>query len=339
MGIKEIAKEAGVSKTTVSLALNGHKGVSDKTRSTILEIARKMNYRLPSERIITQTSKGFIMFARLNKHGLILNRDQSSFIMDYIDSINEAVTEAGYTFEILDHTFTTVSALTNLLSARKPKGIIILGTELDEEDVNSLQSLPFTFVVIDTQFETARCDFVDMANVNALTQAITHLVEYGHREIGMISCTTLSGNISLREQGFTLGLERANLPVNKDYFLRIKPGFKEAYQDMNAYLQTNPTLPQAFFCYNDVAALGVIKALKEHKIRIPEDISIVGFDNLPMSSMSEPRLTTIKVPNRLIGTLATELLVDKLSTKRSKEPITIQVKGTLVVRDSVMDRN
>ena len=91
MGIKEIAAEAGVSKTTVSLALNGHKGVSDETRTRILEIARRMNYRLPSERIVHQESKGFIMFARLSKHGLILNRDQSSFIVDYIDSIKEIV--------------------------------------------------------------------------------------------------------------------------------------------------------------------------------------------------------------------------------------------------------
>ena len=336
MGIKEIAREAGVSKTTVSLALNGHKGISDKTRSKVLEIARKMDYRLPSERIINQASKGFIMFARLNKHGLILNRDQSSFIMDYIDSINDAVTKAGYTFEILDHTFTSVSALTEVLSSRKPKGIIVLGTELDEGDIQSLHSLPFTFVVIDTQFESAQCDFVDMANVGALSLVIKHLVELGHETIGMISCTTISGNIILRERGFKLALEQANLPISS--FIRIQPGFKGAYNDMKKYLTQVSQLPQAFFCYNDVAALGVIKALKEQNIRIPEDISIVGFDNLPMSSMSDPRLTTVKVPNRAIGTIATELLIDKLSAKYHKEPITIQVSGKLVVRDSVMDR-
>ncbi len=336
MGIKEIAAEAGVSKTTVSLALNGHKGVSDETRARILEIARRMNYRLPSERIVHQESKGFIMFARLSKHGLILNRDQSSFIVDYIDSINDAVTKAGYTFEILDHTFTSVSALTELLSSRKPKGIIVLGTELDEDDVHNLQSLPFTFVVIDTQFESACCDFVDMANIAALTKIVNHLIDRGHKRIGMISCTTPSGNIILRERGFSLALERSGLSPAS--FLRIQPGFKGAYNDMKTYLKQENQLPEAFFCYNDVAALGVMKALKEHRIRIPEDVSIIGFDNLPMSSMSEPRLTTIKVPNRLIGTIATELLVKKLSTKHQKESITIQVNGTLVVRDSVMDR-
>lgn len=336
MGIKEIAIEAGVSKTTVSLALNGHKGVSDETRARILEIAHRMNYRLPSERTVQHVSKGFIMFARLSKHGLILNRDQSNFIVDYIDSINDAVTKAGYTFEILDHTFTTVPALTDLLSSRKPKGIIVLGTELDEYDVQDLQSLPFTFVVIDTQFESACCDFVDMANIAALSNVIDHLVDRGHERIGMISCATPSGNIILRERGFALALER--LALSPASFLRIRPGFDGAYNDMTTYLKQGDRLPEAFFCYNDVAALGVIKALKEHGIRIPEDISIIGFDNLPMSSMSEPRLTTIKVPNRLIGTLATELLVKKLSTKQRKESITIQVNGTLVVRDSVMDR-
>lgn len=338
MGIKEIADKAGVSQTTVSLALNGHKGVSHETRMKILELAKEMHYRVPGERVLTHPSKGFIMFARFRKHGLILNQDQNSFVIDYIDSINKTVCEAGYTFEIVDFQCDSVMTCIGEIQNRHPKGIIILGTELDDKDLGLLENLSLPFVVIDTFFDHATCDCVDMANVGAVYQIINYLQETGHRNIQMVTSLVKSGNVLMRERGFLLAMNELGLKSDESSFFSVEPGFNGAYESMLAYLKSGRTLPQALFCYNDIAAYGTIKAMKEMGFKVPKDISVIGFDNLPMSAMMEPHLTSIKVPNQQIGRKAAQVLLDKLASRHAGEPETVLIAGKLVVRNSVIDR-
>ncbi len=338
MGIKEIAELAGVSKTTVSLALNGQKGVSHETRMQIISLAKKMNYRVPGEREVTHPSQGFIMFARLRKHGLILNQDQSSFIMDYIDSINHIVCELGYTFEIFDHHLISMETCLQEIQGRQPKGVIILGTELSLEDVQELSHLTIPYVVLDTYFDQIACDFIDMANTTAVFYLINYLVKCGHKRIGMVTSTIKSGNILMRERGFEQALRANGISYNKEDIFKVDLGFLGAYSNMKALLLSHQELPHALFCYNDVAAFGVIKALKEAGFAIPKDISVIGFDDLPMSSMIDPHLTSIKVPNRQIGKMSAQVLLEKLSSRKTYEPISLLVNGSLVVRDTVMQR-
>lgn len=338
MGIKEIAKKAGVSKTTVSLALNGHRGVSHETRMRIIALAREMNYRVPGDRPMSSPSNGPILLARLRKHGLLLNQDQSVFIMDYIDSINKAVSAEGYQFEIFETQCSTLQGCVEEIQRRHPKGVVCIGTELDESDLEILHSCSVPFVVIDTFFDQVACDFVDMANINAVYQVINHLVSYGHVRIQMVTSSMKSGNIVLRERGFALAMAHNRLQMDEASFISVEPGFDGAYQTMKAYLDNEPLLPEALFCYNDVAAFGVIKALKEKKYRIPRDVSVVGFDDLPMAAMMEPHLTTVKIPTRRIGEKAVHVLLEKIKTKWVLEPSSWLVQGNLVVRDSVMRR-
>ncbi|MDD4647488.1 MAG: LacI family DNA-binding transcriptional regulator [Sphaerochaeta sp.] len=338
MGIKEIAEKAGVSKTTVSLALNGHRGVSHETRMRIIALAREMNYRVPGDRPMSSPSNGPILLARLKKHGLLLNQDQSVFIMDYIDSINRAVSAEGYQFEIFDSPCRTLQGCFEEIQKRHPKGVILIGTELFESDLEILHSLSVPFVVIDTFFDHVSCDFVDMANINAVYQVIDHLASYGHSKIQMVTSSMKSGNIVMRERGFTLAMDYNHLLVDASSFISVEPGFDGAYQAMKSYLATGPVLPQALFCYNDVAAFGVIKALKEKKYSIPKDVSVVGFDDLPMAAMMEPHLTTVRIPTRRIGEKAVYVLLEKIATKKMLEPSSWLVQGNLVARDSVMRR-
>ncbi len=276
MGIKEIAEKAGVSKTTVSLALNGHRGVSHETRMKIIALAREMNYRVPGDRPMSSPSNGPILLARLRKHGLLLNQDQSVFIMDYIDSINKAVSAEGYQFEIFESPCGTLQGCVEEIQKRHPKGVILIGTELFESDLEILHSLSVPFVVIDTFFDHVSCDFVDMANINAVYQVIDHLASYGHSKIQMVTSSMKSGNIVMRERGFSLAMNYNHLVMDESSFISVEPGFGGAYQAMKDYLDGEPLLPQALFCYNDVAAFGVIKALKEKKYSIPRDVSVVA---------------------------------------------------------------
>lgn len=335
MGIKEIAEQAGVSKTTVSLALNGHKGVSHQTRMNIFKLAKEMGYRVPGERTLAHPSRGFIMFARLYKHGLILNEDQNSFIMDYIDGMNQVVRESGYTFEILNYRVESVDSFIEDIVDRKPRGVVILGTELDVQDILTLRKLPIPHIVIDTYYEQIATDYVDMANIGAVYDVVEHLYQNGHTKIGMVTSKVKSGNVMMRERGFLLAVEHFNLESGKWPGLEVAPGFMGAYEDMRTLLAKQVTLPEGLFCYNDLAAFGVIKALKERGLSVPQDISIVGFDDLPMSSMMEPHLTTVRVPNRQIGRTAVKTLVERLASKKKHDPVGLLVSGSLVIRESV----
>lgn len=338
MGIKEIAAKAGVSKTTVSLALNGHKGVSHETRREIIKLAKEMNYRVPGERSYPQPQQGVIILAKLSKHGLILNEDQNTFIVNYIEGINQVVKEYGYSFEIITQKLESLTPFIAEMQEKQPKGIIILGTELSPLDIQCLEDLSYPYVIIDTYFEHLEADFINMGNIGSVYNIISYLVKRGHTDIMMVTSTVSTGNIALRERGFSLAMHEYGLPPTERSFIAVKPGFKGAYTDMLTYLQDGGHLGQALFCFNDIAAFGVIKALKEAGYSVPKDVSIIGFDNLPMSSMMEPRLTTIKIPNQRIGSLAARTIVEKIIAKPKGAPVGILVHGKLVIRESVRDR-
>lgn len=338
MSIKEIADLAGVSKATVSLALNGRKGVAHNTRMRILKIAEEIDYRIPAKRVVTNGSLGFIMFARLCKHGLILNEDQNSFIMEYINGMNRVVTKEGYTFEIFDYRASSIADFIGEVTFRKPKGVIILGTELNEEDVKELNNLPIPHLLIDTYYEQVSKDYVNMANIGALYEVVNHFSQTGHSTVGMVTSGVKSGNVLMRERGFNLAVEQLNLKLLAPP-IEVAPGFDGAYQDMKRYLEGGGVLPEGLFCYNDLAAFGVAKALKEHGLKIPDDLSIIGFDNLPMSAMMEPLLTTVKIPNQKIGELAANSIIERINNrhKESYSPLGLLVSGSLIIRESVKD--
>jgi LacI family transcriptional regulator len=338
MGIKEIAEIAGVSKTTVSLVLNGHKGISLDTRKRIIEIAHKQNYRVPADRMVSIPHKGTIIFARLHKHGLLLNSDQNPFIIDYIDGINSVIQEADYTFEIVDYHFEKSQLFTDAMNKKKPVGLIILGTELDPSEIDSLQHLSTPYIVIDTYFDQIPCDYVNMSNISVVHTIIEYLAELNHTLIDMVTSTISSGNILMRERGFTQAMNHFSLSSTKHSPIKVRPGFLGAYEDMKEFLKGAKTLPQALFCYNDVASFGVIKALKERNIRVPQDISVFGFDNLPMSAMMEPHLSTVKVPNTLIGKTAAQKVIEKIELKKETNPTVTLISGQLIKRNSVLKR-
>ncbi len=338
MGIKEIAEHAGVSSTTVSLALNGRKGVSDATRLRIAEIAEKLDYRVPSERANLTTKLGTIVFAKIRRHGLILNQDQHSFILDYIEGINKGIRNTGYSFEISTQRIQSITEFVQNINYHQPKGLIVLGTELTGDDIISLKKISVPYVVIDTYFEHIAADYVDMANVAALHEIIGHLAVTRHREIGMVTCSIKSGNVIMREKGFKLALEHYGMDSGPHSLIEVQPGFDGAYAVMSRFLNNNGKLPMALFCYNDIAAFGVIKALKEHHVLVPKDISVIGFDDLPMSSMMDARLTSYRIPNREIGSLAVSTILKRISSKAEHSPTGMLVSGKLVSRDSVIKR-
>ncbi|MDC7246580.1 MAG: LacI family DNA-binding transcriptional regulator [Sphaerochaetaceae bacterium] len=338
MGIKEIAKKANVSVTTVSLALNGRKGVSEKTRELISRIAQEEGYRVPSDREIATTDNGIILFAQLTRNGKILNKDQHHFILEYINGIQSQLASTGYTFEMISDTVLQIDLLIDRINKKCVKGVIILGTELQEDDIIAFSELNAPFVVIDTYFNSIKAHFISMNNIQGMFQIIKECREIGHTSFAMITSSIRTGNITMRERGFHLALQAYG--ISETYpLLSVQPGFLGAYEDMNRYLDTKPNLPSLLFCFNDIAAYGIIKALRHHGIGVPQEISVVGFDDISMTTMMDPQLSTVKVANHMIGRKATSALIELIDGGNPEEYTTELVSTSFILRDSVRRLN
>ena len=333
--IKDIAELANVSPATVSLALNNKPGISKATRQKILEIAQSLRDERDKQHLFTQTSRGAIRFLKIVKHGQILNRDHEVFISRYIDALEQEARQNGYNLEI--NTFNTSNiheAIAHIKDA-EINGLIVLGTELENKDLEPFESVDIPISFIDTRFNFKQFDFVDMDNIQAASQIVQHFIDHKHREIGFIGSSDSARNFELRHIGFQEALKYFELSNESAYTFFVSSTFDGAYHDMLQILKKGVKLPTALFCVNDLIAYGCIKALKEMNVKVPDDVSIIGFDDLPMSVMMAPPLTTMKVSQREIGQMAIQLLLGRIHGEFRAPTIKISIGGRLICRKSV----
>lgn len=336
--VKDVAKLAGVSATTVSLVMNGKSGISQETRTRVMQAAKTLKYSQRVARSVKGDALGTLRFLKIAKHGHTVNRDHNTFISDYIDGMSREASACGYKLEIVSFEGEPVEAIVSSLVGASVDGLIVLGTELTEQDIKLLQTLPTPLVVIDSFFDVLECNFVNMNNKDAVYKIIAYFVERGFRNIGFIASNVQTVNFQLRKDAFVEGMKAFGLNFSARDIITVDSTYEGAYQDMLSKLKNGLVVPECYFCTNDIITYGCIKALREFNVRIPQDISVIGFDNLPMSATMEPPLTTIDVSKTKIGYLAIRLL-DELIHAEDKQPaVKILVGANLVVRDSVETR-
>ncbi len=334
--IADIAKAANVSSAAVSLALSGKKGVSEENRSRILQIAKDLKYQQNKIQNLTNpSSNGTILFLRIARHGHTVNRDHDVFIADYIDGLSEGSTTFGYNMIINSFRAISVPKVIESISGIKYQGIIVLGTELSVEDFTAFEALDIPIVFIDTFQDYLQFDFVDMNNIDGIFKMVNYFVQQGYKNIGFLRSNVKTGNFRLRFEAFKGIAKFLNLKIDSESIITVDSTFNGAYEDMKEYLNTNPSLPDSLVSSNDIMAYGVIKALNEFNISVPDDISIIGFDNLPLSSIMNPPLTTIKVSKHEIGKTAIRLIHNRIHGDTNAPPVKVLIGGELIIRDSV----
>ena len=333
--IKQIAEIAKVSTATVSLALNNKPGVSPATRERVLTIAETLKRNSAAQSFNTLI-KGSVRFLKIVKHSRIVNRDHDVFIAAYIEGMDKEARKHGYNLEITHITFDQIGEFVSHLNNSSSKGLIVLGTELNARDIQGLESINVPIVVIDTTFDFIKLDFVDMNNTEALFQIVRHFVENNHRDIGLIWGEEVEArNFELRRLAFEQALKYFDLPFNPRNIITVDSTFAEACQGVLRYLKSGPKLPTALVSANDLIASACLKAFKESGIRVPQDVSIIGFDNLPMCEMLDPPLTTMRVSKQQIGETAMELLIGRINHRIGAPTLKVSVGGQLVIRKSV----
>jgi LacI family transcriptional regulator len=264
-----------------------------------------------------------------------VNRDHTVFISDYIDGIIQAGKALRYKTQVTSFKTTPMEEIvTTIQSEPELAGAIVLGTEMTRKDVLMFQSVSLPFVFIDTFLEYVPFDFVDMNNVDSVFKVIEHFLHYGHREIGVVRSSVRTRNFYLRDKAFLEAMACFGIEIDRRYIFNADSTFDGAYQDMVGYLNAGAKLPTALFCTNDIIAFGVLKALREKGVRVPEDVSVVGFDDLPTAALLDPPLTSIAVSKREIGSTAMRRL-DSRIRHAPMPPTKIVVGGTLIERESV----
>lgn len=331
--IRDIATVAGVSPATVSLVLNGKGDISGVTRARVLEAVASLNY-------VPRSAKGgseptdTLRFLKISKHGHTVNRDHSVFISDYIDGMSAEATRRNYTLEVVSFEGQPISAVAESLAGAPINGVIALGTELSEADIRLIQGLGFPTVFIDTFYDIVDANFVDMNNEDAVYKVLSRFQANGFSRVGFVASHVDTTNFRLRRDAFFKNMARLGFKVRESDIISIESTHEGAYSDTRALLETGIDLAECYFCTNDIIAYGFIKALKEFGIRIPDEVSIIGFDNLPQSATIEPPLTTIEVSKRKIGYLAVTVLDDLINAADPQPPVKVLVGAELVVRSS-----
>jgi LacI family transcriptional regulator len=206
---------------------------------------------------------------------------------------------------------------------------------MNEEDIKWFSSANRSVVILDSYFENYNLDCIVIDNIQGAYLATSHLMEHGHKRIGHLASSVEINNFKERHEGFAKAVNRSSETCDSIYnTIRLRPTTEGAYEDMKSYLEKRPDLPTAFFADNDIIAISCMRALKEAGYKIPQDISIVGFDDTPMAYVTSPKLTTVRVGKELLGTRAVIRLIEKINDPNDAS-LKIALNTTLEVRESV----
>lgn len=332
MTAKELAQKLNLSAAAVSMALNNKPGVSTETRNRVLEAAQ--TYGLDLSKFRNEEKKqGVIDLIYYRKSGAVLA--DTPFFSELAEAILETCKNAGYTVNI-KYIYDTEDVQTELqtLINLKDAGFLIMGTEMQPEDIQPLAFLNIPIVLLDNRFLSSKLDFVKIANEDAAYLATNYIIHKRRTQPGYLHSSYSISNFEERAEGFYRSLLHHGMAKGKSPVHLLVPSVEGAYGDMLEIIRNGEELAGCYFADNDLIAVGAIKALRECGYRIPEDIGIVGFDDLPVGTYMDPALTTVHVPKKYMGRIAAERLIDIIEHK-SHYPVTIEISTNLIKRGSL----
>lgn len=330
--ISDIAEAAGVSPATVSNVFNGRKGVSPAVQHKIIEIARDMGYT----RETSETgSYSCIRFVMAHKSGGIVM--ETPFFTSLVQGIEQECRRFGYELIIMSIDFNDPrhSELVDSITSDSRTPIILLATELDDESVLPFAAAKAPVVALDRNCGDLGITSVTLNNIGAGMLAAKTLIARGHRRIGFIGSAYPFQNDFYRLAGLKIGLYGAGIELDEGNIMRVEPTIDGAYRDALRYIGASERrLPTAYFCMNDLVAAGAIQAFEHAGLKLPEDISLIGMDDIPICSVLRPALTSISVDKYHFGRLAVRQLL-QITKEPPEYPIVINTHLKITIRESV----
>lgn len=333
--LKDIAEQANVSLTTVSNVINGnHSKVSKKTIEKVQEIIKKNKYtpNMNAKALASNSSKIIgVVIPHFKEDSFKFL--QNPFNSEVLCGIEDSVEKNGY--YLMVKSVSSYIDIYKLLKTWNVDGVIILSLP-DKESISLIETVDSPIVFIDSAIENENIMNVSIDDENAAFLATSHLIEKGHKNIGIVTYDVNIGGISTkRYKGYLRALKEHNIEFNPNNFFEVKLE-SGTFADISSNLLKNKNQISALFVTADILAIEVINFLMSNNVNVPNDISVMGFDNLYISEFITPKLTTINQDIIQKGIAAANLLINCIE-KNPIEHNQIVLPTCLVERDSVKD--
>lgn len=329
--IRELSLKCGVSVSTISKALNGYKDISEATREKVLKAANEIGYFPDANARALKLKKTYnigVLFSTLLNYGL-----RNEYFAHILAAFRERAAKSGYDITFIEHNIGNrkMSYLEHC-RYRNFDGIFIACAGFDDPEVLEIVRSDFPVVAVDHAYENAISILSD--NTEGMRQLTQYIIDQGHRKIAYIHGTRCAVTHN-RVVSFNMTLKENGIEVPPEYFLEGIYRSSEAGEGLALKLLNLPDPPTCIIASDDYAALGVINTIHRMGLRVPDDISVAGFDGISVASTIEPKLTTIRQDTDKIGSEAAKQLINLIENPMSTSLNNIYLKTHLVKGGSV----
>lgn len=327
--MKDIAKMAGVSVVTVSRALNNKPDINQKTKDSIIQIAKDLDY----------TPHGLarsLITRKTNTLGIIIPNNQDPFYAAVVDGISNESREREYSVILCNSHGDPDEELRmlRLLREKRVDGMLVYPTQEDDRYIDVLRQSPIPFVFLNRHTDALECDYVMNDNIHGAFSAVDELIRKGYRRIVYICARPDASSGKERIAGCKAAIKKHGLDSRNLRIMTCEETTHSCYAIVKGIIGDTSSKPDALFLWDDRLAIGAIKALLEENLRIPADMAVVGYDDIEISEFLYPSLTTVRQPTYQIGETATRILIDKLESQDLADPQRIVLKPELIVRET-----
>ncbi|EEO01416.1 substrate-binding domain-containing protein [Vibrio cholerae] len=327
--MKDIARLAGVSTSTVSHVINKSRFVSDEIAERVNNAAQQLNYA-PSA--LARSLK----MNRTKTIGMLVTTSTNPFFGEVVKGVERSCYHQGYNL-ILCNTEgdnQRMKASINTLLQKRVDGLLLMCSTLEGERLDVFDRYPdIPIVVMDWGPILFASDKIQDNSLQGGYMAAKHLIECGHKEIGCITGPLIRHQAQMRYEGYKRALAEAGIAINPDWIVESDFECEGGYQAFEKLYQRGK-LPSALFVSNDMMAMGVIQAASQRGLRVPDDLSLIGYDDVHIAKFMTPALTTIHQPTYRLGKAAVDTLLYRLENPDTTAQV-VQLEPTLVVRNSV----
>jgi DNA-binding LacI/PurR family transcriptional regulator len=326
--IKDVAQAADVSTATVSHVINRTRYVSDEVQQRVLQAMERLNYQPNAVARGLRTKRTHLL-------ALVIPDITNPFFTDLARGFQDAADQSGYVVVVCntDRALEHELRFLDILRQQRVDGLVLNPTMVTAEDLKRLLKAQVVVVLIGSQIDDPEFDLVMVDNIRAGADAAQHLIDLGHRRIGLICGPRTTSSGLQRYKGYCQAFERNDLPVLEEWVVEGHFTQEGGYACMQRILSQRP-LPTAVFAASDVMALGAKMAIEDAGLCIPEDMSLVGFDDIPKVTWVSPKLSTIAQPRYQMGWEAARLLIDRIEQNISPTRRKVVMEHKLVVRES-----
>jgi len=324
--IADVAREAGVSTQTVSRVVNNKDSVRPETRRAVLEVIERLGYQPNSVARSLATNRTLTL-------GVVVSDISNPYFADVVRGAEDAARERGYhvflcnTDQDLQREVEAIRAL----QGRQVDGVVLCSPRLPEEELMELFQGRQEFVLVGREWIENAVGSVRSDSAGGVGLVVEHMVTRGLRKLAFAAGRPGGPGHRIRLAGFKEAIRAAGLDIESAVILPCATGHAGGYQAASELIEKHPDV-EGLICFNDLVAIGALRACVEHGVRVPEELAVAGIGDIALASLVQPQLTTVSHPRHGLGVQAVSMLIDHLSGKEHEREILL--KPELIVRAS-----